>query len=529
VVNYLSLNGSIVKHTFFAFTLIICSTANAQEVVLKAIDGSVSLRGQLIEFTDEKYTIETLAGILKIDSAVVTCSGEACPAAQPQSTEFSIEGADRLASSLMADLLPGYAQSLDGQVSRVDVSGSATFTVVNTENEELAKVSLADSSSSESLNSLLQGQVAIALTSRQALSEEKSEFENAELSIQSFDHEQVIGLEAITIVTAEDNPVENISIRDAALVFSGAYTNWSELGGVDAPIKLYSPLTDSELTDFFVSKVIESQAGDISGLSQDIVTSEDVAASVSSDPNGIGYTHFSKSANTKPLAINDICGLTTPVNNFTIKAEEYPLTQRFYSYSTSQPSNSTVDDLLGFVQSDAGQVIVGSYGLIDQRSISNTIDNQGARFVNAINLSDTDASGVLLRDLANQITNSERLSTTFRFETGSNELDKKAKADIDRLAEKLQSPNNNGAVIRLLGFTDSVGDFELNQELSLRRATLIRDALIEIDATLSDRVSILPVGLGEIAPIACNESAIGRSINRRIEVWVGGADTLPTQ
>lgn len=514
------------KPTLPACALIICSTASAQEVVLEAIDGSVSLRGQLIEFSDQKYTLDTLAGILKIDSAIVTCSGEACPPIQSQGTGFSVEGTGRLATSLMADLLPGYAQSLDGQVSRADVSGAATFTVVNTENEELAKVSLADSSSSESLNNLLQEEVAIALTSRQTLSEETAEFENAGISIQSFDHEQIIGLEAIAIVTAENNPVDNISIRDAALVFSGTYTNWSELGGVDAPIKLYRPLADSELNDFFIASVIESQGAYIPGLSQDIVTTENVAARVANDPNGIGFTHFSKLSEAKPLAIQDICGLATPINNFTIKAEEYPLTQRFYAYSTSQPDNSTINDLLGFMQSDAGQTIIGSHGLIDQRGISNTIANQGTRFVNAINLSETDASGALLRDLVNQITNSERLSTTLRFETGTSKLDQKAKSDIIRLAEKLQSPDNAGTVVRLLGFTDSVGDFELNQELSLRRANLIRDALIEIDATLSDQVSILPSGLGEIAPIACNESAIGRSINRRIEVWISDADTL---
>jgi len=466
---------------------------------------------------------------MTIDSAVVKCAGEACPFIEPEFSEFNIEGADTLASSLMADLVPAYAQSVDGQVSEIDVSGSATFTVANTEGEELAKISLADSSSSAGLNNLLLGQTAIALTSRQISSEEAFEFENKGLAIRSSDHEQVIGLDAIAIVTAQDNPIDAISIRDAALVFSGAYSNWSELGGTDAPINLYGPQTDSELAENFVARVIGSQGSNFSGVSENIVTTDNVADRVSSDPNGIGYTHFTDSLPAKSLAIREVCGLATPVNNFTIKAEEYPLTQRLYAYSTIQPGNSPVDNLLRFIQTNDGQVIAGSHGLIDQRGIRNAIDNQGARFVNAINLTDTGPSGELLKYMATQILDNDRLSTTFRFKMGSNQMDQRAKADIMRLAEELRTTVSPGSVVRLLGFTDSVGDFELNQELSRRRADLVRDALIEFDATLSDEVSIQTSGFGEIAPIACNETAIGRSINRRVEVWIGNTGTLPVQ
>jgi len=515
--------------------LLICAlalssaTANAQEVVLTSIDGSVSLRGQLIEFADQKYTLDTLAGTMKIDSAVVNCAGDACPFIEPTFSEFNVEGAGTLASNLMADLIPAYAQSIDGQVSEIDVTGSATYTVNNTEGEELAKISLVDSSSSAGLNNLLLGQTAIALTTRQISPEEAFEFENKGRAIRSSDHEQVIGLDAIAIITATDNPVDNISLRDAALVFSGAYSNWSELGGPDAPINLYGPQANSEFTENFLARLTESQASNFSGLSTTIVATDNVADSVSGDPNGIGYTHFSDSLKAKTLAIREVCGLVTPVNNFTVKAEEYPLTQRLYAYSAMQPGNSPVDNLLGFIQSDEGQAITDSHGLVDQRGMRNAIDNQGARFVNAINLTDTEPSTELLKYMATQILDSDRLSTTFRFKMGSDQMDQRAKADIKRLAGELRKTVNSGSVVRLLGFTDSVGDFELNQELSRRRADLVRDALIEIDATLSDEVSIQASGFGEIAPIACNETALGRSINRRVEVWIGNAGNLPAQ
>lgn len=504
--------------------------ANAQDVVLTSIDGNISLRGQLIEFTDQKYTIETPVGTMTLDSDVVECAGEACPIIKPQFSEFIVEGARTLASTLMPDLLSSYAQSLDGQLSLADGPAPTTITVANSDSEAMAKIGLTDSSTSESLNSLLQGQTAIALTSRKVSPEEVSEFENNGIPIESSDHEQIIGLNAIAIVTSKDNPINAISVRDAAMVFSGAYDNWSELGGKDAPINLYGPLAISELTELFIADVIKSQGNDAASLSQEITSIDDVAASVSSDPNGIGYVYFSKSQPAKTLAIQEACGLATPVNSFTIKAEEYPLTQRLYAYSASQKDKpSHINDLLDFLQSNAGQAIAGSLDLVDQRAVNNNVSNQGTRFAYAIATSESDASSALLKDMVTQILNSDRLSTTIRFNTGSNQMDNRSKADLIRLAEHLQSSDNPDTTIRLLGFTDSVGDFELNQELSLRRANLVRTALIDIDASLSDRVSIESAGFGEIAPIACNETALGRSINRRVEVWMSNTDALPTQ
>lgn len=525
------MNELNVKQLVFTCALTLsAAAANAQEnVVLTAIDGSISVQGKLIEFVDQKYTIDTLAGTLTIDSSVVICSGEACPSIRPQLSEFSVEGTGTLASGLVADLLPIYAQSLDGQVSGVNSEDAAAFTVADAQGQTLATISLVDSSSSAGLNSLIQGQAAIALTSRQISADELSEFEKNGEPFESSKNEHVIGLDAITIVTAQDNPLDTISLRDAALIFSGAYSNWSELGGMDAPINLYGPPADSELTDLFVATVIESQGDDISNLSQDMVTNDDVAAVVADDPNGIGYTHFSKSRSAKTMAIEELCGLTKPANSFSIKSEEYPLTHRIYAYSETQSGESQVDALLGFLQSDVGQTIASSHNLVDQRGIKKAVSNQGLRFANAINVGDTEKSHALLRQLVSQVFYSDRLSTTFRFETGSNQMDQRAKVDIIRLVEKLGSQDNSDTVVHLHGFTDSVGDFELNQELSQRRADQVRDALVEVDAKLLDRIKIQSSGYGEIAPIACNETALGRSINRRVEVWMGSADTSSTQ
>ena len=509
---------SIGKTTIFASALALCTTATlAQDVELSTRDGSLKLRGQLIEFANEKYTISTSVGTMTFDSSDVLCSGDACPETNPPTSEFSVVGLDMLASRIMPEVLASYAASIGAQIND---TADGKFVLTNAENEEIATISLSDNMSVSSLADLQSGKVAIALTSTPLLPAEVLALNPEQQSSESADNNQVIGLKAISIITAEDNPVSAISASDIARVFSGEYKNWSELGGPDAPITLYGPQPDSELAESFQAQIVGTQNVRQTQLSEDIFFFENIAERVASNPNGIGYTYFTSSQPAKALDIQGVCGIATSADSFSIKAEEYPLTRRVQAYRLAQTNAEHADTLMSFMQSDAGQDIISSQGLVNQRDTSNSIKNQGIRFVSAIATNETETESELLKEMAVQIIGSKRLSITFRFETGSDQMDERAQVDIVRLAEKLQSPDNADRVVHLIGFTDSVGDFALNQEVSLRRANQVRDALIEIDTRFAERISILPAGFGEIAPVACNETAQGRSINRRVEVWM---------
>ena len=65
------------------------------------------------------------------------------------------------------------------------------------------------------------------------------------------------------------------------------------------------------------------------------------------------------------------------------------------------------------------------------------------------------------------------------------------------------------------GYTDSRGSNDLNQELSDRRAYSVRTALMGMQIS-NDRVSTK--GYGEEFPVASNDSAASRQLNRRVEI-----------
>jgi len=101
------------------------------------------------------------------------------------------------------------------------------------------------------------------------------------------------------------------------------------------------------------------------------------------------------------------------------------------------------------------------------------------------------------------------------FRTGSAQLTADSIGVLAEVAAALRA--NPDQVIEIRGHTDNTGNPESNRELSQRRAMSVRDSLIQMGISPS-RLSA--VGYGQDFPIADNNTAAGRSENRRVEVHV---------
>ena len=107
---------------------------------------------------------------------------------------------------------------------------------------------------------------------------------------------------------------------------------------------------------------------------------------------------------------------------------------------------------------------------------------------------------------------SELPSLRILFETDVNVLTADSQNVLNQVADALLRFPDTSVAIE--GHTDSTGDQSLNLELSLLRATTVRDYLIDKGVSV---YSLRALGFGEEVPIADNQTAEGRAINRRIE------------
>ena len=99
------------------------------------------------------------------------------------------------------------------------------------------------------------------------------------------------------------------------------------------------------------------------------------------------------------------------------------------------------------------------------------------------------------------------------FDSGRAELSSGGMRNVEKLSGFLKTYPERKVMIE--GFTDSVGGDAQNQTLSARRADAVRAAL-QSQGVGTERLATR--GYGESFPVAANDSASGRQLNRRVEI-----------
>lgn len=108
-----------------------------------------------------------------------------------------------------------------------------------------------------------------------------------------------------------------------------------------------------------------------------------------------------------------------------------------------------------------------------------------------------------------------RLKDELLFNTDSATLKPGAVEHLAALGDVLaRYPDDH---IEVMGFTDSTGPAEHNQDLSMRRAEAVRRILVQ--RGVSEKQA-LAIGKGESDPVATNATSQGRQKNRRVELHI---------
>ena len=105
--------------------------------------------------------------------------------------------------------------------------------------------------------------------------------------------------------------------------------------------------------------------------------------------------------------------------------------------------------------------------------------------------------------------------TPVYFIFNSSELDENSKKYLKELYEKILL--NGAAKIELIGHTDNIGTEESNQELSVKRAEVVKRFLMDLGIK---GANIIVTGKGENEPIVPNTTLEDRAKNRRVEVKI---------
>lgn len=103
------------------------------------------------------------------------------------------------------------------------------------------------------------------------------------------------------------------------------------------------------------------------------------------------------------------------------------------------------------------------------------------------------------------------------FDTGKYQLSEEDKANLCATAAQAAATEN--ALLLVVGYTDSVGSEEYNQELSEKRASRVINHLQQACGWKPYRM-LTPTGMAEADPLASNDTEEGKAQNRRVAVNV---------
>ncbi|MBI3162335.1 MAG: phosphate ABC transporter substrate-binding protein [Chloroflexi bacterium] len=227
------------------------------------------------------------------------------------------------------------------------------------------RISVTGGGSGTGIAALINGTVGIANASRRIKDEEIAEAQSK--GIDPVEH--IIARDAIAVIVNPGNPVSELTLKQISDIYSGKYTNWSEVGGEDRPIVRLSRETNSGTHVYFLETVLRlGNKEDKTLFSMDTLllpSSEGIISEVRNNPNAIGYDGLGYVPDDlKMIAIAKEDGVSYVLPSIeTVNDKSYPIARDLYMYTDGEPTGF-IKDYLDWILSEEAQWIVAELGFV---------------------------------------------------------------------------------------------------------------------------------------------------------------------
>ena len=229
--------------------------------------------------------------------------------------------------------------STDGSTSMEKVIGFLSEAYM--EENSAVKVTYNPTGSGSGIKAVQAGSCDIGLASRDLKPEEATDLNGT-----------VVAIDGIAMIVNKENPVKDLTIEQIAALYKGEITNWSEVGGADAPVVLIGREAASGTRDGFES-ITDTE--DACKYNQELTSTGDVVQTVSSNPNAIGYASLASVKDTvKLVSVEGVTPSTETIQNGSYKiqrnfvmvtkknAELSPAAKSFFEFATSSAADEWI-------------------------------------------------------------------------------------------------------------------------------------------------------------------------------------------
>ncbi len=243
-----------------------------------------------------------------------------------------------------------------GPVATLTLKGSDTLVILGQRWAEQymkahpgARIQVNGGGSGTGIAALLNGTTDIAMASRalQDTERERMRQKHPEGPV-----EVPVALDGIAFYVHADNPVDTLTLAQLKAIYQGDLTRWTDVGGPDRPITVYSRESSSGTYAFVKERVLQGQ--DFTERAQTLAGTAAVVNAVSLDPNGLGFGGAAYLRGVKPLKVGAEPATAVHLSADSLRTGAYPLA-RTLSFVLSRPPTGLARNYIDHALTPEGQ------------------------------------------------------------------------------------------------------------------------------------------------------------------------------
>ncbi|MGM9554679.1 MAG: PstS family phosphate ABC transporter substrate-binding protein [Faecousia sp.] len=313
-----------------------------------------------------KKTLAMIVSLLLLITLLTACAQTKAPESTSATSESSSTAPSASEEKLFVFTRKNFPR-MDGSTSMVPL-GEAIASVLLGESREAVSDLTQFNRTTQSFRNLMSGECDILIVG------EPNADVYTDMETQGFDADiETIATDALIFVVNESNPVDNLTTEQVRKIYSGEITNWSEVGGNDAPIVAFQRNKSAGSQALMVKLIMHDTplaeapleyVADDMGMLMESVKSYDNSA------NAIGYSVYyyandmKMAQGLKILSIDDV-----QPNAQTIRSGEYPHRNAYYCVIPADaPADSPNRILYDWLMTDEGQQLIAGEGYVSVKT-----------------------------------------------------------------------------------------------------------------------------------------------------------------
>ena len=172
-----------------------------------------------------------------------------------------------------------------------------------------------------------------------------------------------VAWDALVIITHPSNPVHSLTLKQVHDIYLGKITNWSQVGGNNAPIDVYAVASPGDGVEYSLRELLFGRANQPVAAPRLYVNTHKLEEGVELNPNGFGaatVADISGNPKLKAVAINGVAPNATSIGNGT-----YLLYTPIYLVTNPRsPKAVQVQAFIDFLQSDAAKAAMRLHAVL---------------------------------------------------------------------------------------------------------------------------------------------------------------------